>query len=400
MSREEIQIGKPLKEVASKKLSAAYGETVVSAMAKINKNFEEVYEKTDDIETDSERFIIDAGGAAIVEDGLSEIVVTGGRPTTFPNVIGSASAEIQGEDFSPGSTWGADSGYVAGSADVASIHGGYDSINNQSGSTIIHSDHSHLQYNSAGHSAIVGGAYVLISAGRAYAGGCQNTALEGSATVFPVAIGCSGTIVDANYGVALGGDNVEVHAEHSLATGKNLEIQTGHGYSRIAGRDADSFAYGSDTFGGLQINERNDCRSGIVVLREKTTDATLQTMGENITLPAGKVFSALIKVSLLAMADGSADANNDSNYEIAGWTGEFLFSWDGTNGYFADTGGTTGPSTNPLKSLTLVRDDITVGTTPTVVCNGGLLRVKVTGAASHTINWVAKMDIQASTLVS
>lgn len=388
MSQETIGVGNAAND--------GNGDPLRDAFIKVNNNFTDLFGQTGNIEnsTANRRLIGDtATGSA--EAGLTEIVILGGRDS-FPNVIGSNSATIVGADFTPGATWGADAGYVASSAGVASIIGGYDQINNQSGATIVHSDHSHIQYDSLGHSCILGGSYNLISAGRSVVCGSRNVAIEGN-QAFAGAFGTDGATVDASHSYVMGKD-ITCTGDYSIVVGRDVE--TAFDYSRVFGRDGGAPGLYTDTFVVPQLVEANDVRSWSGVYKKRTTDATLTNMDSLLNLPSGKVFAAVIKVSVVAMRDGSVDdGNGDSDYSAGAWEAEVLLTWDGTNGYIADLASQSGPSTSPTFNLTTIRDNITVGAVPHIAINTGALRPKVTGVASTIINWVAEMRV-VSTLVS
>ena len=103
----------------------------------------------------------------------TNIIAGGGRSGNFPNKIGSPT-KPNGLDVTPFG-WVDDTGYVAGSASVATITGGYDGIQNQLAGVICGGGHNFMPYNVFAHSFIGGGSYNVNAGGRgAIVGGRGN----------------------------------------------------------------------------------------------------------------------------------------------------------------------------------------------------------------------------------
>lgn len=180
-------------------------------------------------------FVINPSINTIDEDA-SVLTLSAAGSAAFPNHIGSVTAEIQGVSYSPGA-WSNAGTYVDGSADASSILGGYDNINNAIGSVII-SNHSFIEYNSNGHSCIIGNSYGYIASGRATIIGSRNTSIEGGSNVFCLVIGGEGcSITQGNYQSIVNSRNGEVSSSgdyNSLFGGLDNSI-TGGTYNTVVG---------------------------------------------------------------------------------------------------------------------------------------------------------------------
>lgn len=426
------------------------GDPLRTAFDKVNDNFTEVYDAISNKGTDV--FVVNAADNSI--DGSVGVCFIAGGRAEDPNIIGSTGKPVR-NDLTP-TGWSNDTAYVSGSASVATIGGGYDHVNNQSAGTICGGGHNFIKYNADGHSTIVGGSYNIIAGARSFIGGGRGNAID-SSTAFGVVVGgddnellngddgfigggrlneisSSNCVVaggrnnrvSGQYGVIVGGDDNQVSGlyggiasglsnvvsgNYSFVHGRSNTVSASdsaafghtntvsHASSLAFGKDAQSRAEGTLTFSPGKVVELGDAQSSSWCTRVRTTNATVTNVSPTMAMPAGKIVAGTFKVMLIAMRDGSADANNDANYAQSSYQLEGGFHWDGTNGLFYDASGTTALGTSPTRNLTAIRDNITIATPPQLRLSAGSLRVAVTGIASTTINWVIRFDL-VTTLVS
>lgn len=196
---------------------------------------------------------------AIIDSQVSGSIVFDGR-SSFPNKIGVLNAKPVAEPTTGART--VDNGYVAGSANVASILAGYDNVNNALAGQIA-SQHGMLYYG-ADHTSIWGGSLNTIMSDTAYSvcvGGSNNTiqprgryaaiiagdqcTIETAATDDAsgfrsfiasstlcvaggrnaVIIGSRSCRIDSNYGVILAGESITLtNADHGVAAGNNITM--------------------------------------------------------------------------------------------------------------------------------------------------------------------------------
>lgn len=374
-------------------------------------------------------------------------VITGPGRSGFPNRIGHT-GKPAGADFMP-TDWADDSGYIDGAAIVTTISGGYDNVVNAIGSTICGGGHNFVKYNTGGHGFIGGGSYNLINAERsAIVAGRRNTITGGTGALFSF-IGCGddNNVIDTDYGIIIGGlsntvdstqfavivggnenevsniasvcvggyNNVVsgayssslggrdhiVGAYGSAAIGENVEIPVGRDFSFITGVDGIVRSEASVTQSRRKLVQDGDSQASTVVMAARTTNNTLTNMScgsgsSFIELDDTKISTGTMKVLLTAVRDGSADANNDSNYQQVSYSGEIGFYWDGTNGFLFTGSSQTSVGASPTINLTELaantNNHFVPGAAPHIAINTGAIRIKVTGIASTTINWVAKID--------
>lgn len=181
-----------------------------------------------------------------------------------------------------------------------------------------------------------------------------------------------------------------VSGSYSLVIGREHSIN--NAYVCATGEDVLSIADYSRWHGAGAINETGDKQAGSIVVGRATTSATLTTVSV-ADLADSKATAGFARVRVVAMRDGSPDANNDADYSSAAYSLDVAFAWDGTNFVLGDSGGST---TSGERTMTEIYDGITIGA-PTVALSTGLLRVKVTGLASTTINWVIEVDFPMTT---
>lgn len=433
------------------------GDTLRVAFDKVNDNFDEVYSAIEVKGTD----VVIVNPVDNSTDGSVNCCFIAGGEAGGPNVIGSTGKPLF-SDFTP-TGWANDTGYVTGAADVATIGGGYDHVNNQIAGTICGGGHNFIKSNSSGHSIIGGGSYNIIAGGRSGIFSGRRNVIDSTVSFSFIGGGDDNELLnDADYSAIVCGLGNEVSSDHCfIGAGLNCDIGENATYSWVGSGSANiiansrtncwigagtgnqitggtnsaivsgsgnivsgsnslafgssntvsktnAFVFGSDvtafgsgiTVGTSKHVETGDAQAtGLFVTKARTTTTGFNTCNNTFDLPAGKVVAGVLKVTVIAMRDGSADANNDSDYSTAAWQSEVIWRWDGTNGYFATASATAGPSANPTINLTVIRDDITVAGTPRLAIDGGSLRLQVNGKATTTINWVARFEV-VNTLVS
>lgn len=336
---------------------------------------------------------------------VGALIMAPGR-STEPNFIGTTTAKPTGTDFNNSASWGLDTAYPAGTANVAGILSGYDHIVNQIAGVICGGGHNYIQYNVEGHSFIGGGSYNWIgaNAGRTtIVSGRNNKASGASAFTF----GFIGSGIDNNVGATFAS---VVNGARNNVTGSLSIVLNGNdntcNHSRVAMLGDWGFSAGDRTFNlsADRFVEAGDMQSVRQVQGCRTTDVTATvtsaaTTGSRfLVVPAGKFASWVVRVMLVAKRDGSADANNDANYASAAWSGEFLVEWNGS-AYIASALTQVGPAASVNTALTVIRDNIGITTTPVLLFSSSSLRCQVVGLATTRINWVASFDA-VQTLVS
>jgi len=158
-------------------------------------------------------------GDNTIESGLATCTIGGGGNSSFPNLIGST-GKPAGTGFTP-IDWDNDSSYVAESASVATICGGYDHVNNQIAGTICGGGHNFIKYNLDGHSFIGGGSYNLISGARAViCGGQANTVTGGT---FGAILGGNDNNATGRCAVILGGEDNDINGDYAIGYGRRAK---------------------------------------------------------------------------------------------------------------------------------------------------------------------------------
>lgn len=376
------------------------GDPLRTAFDKCNDNFDELYEVDSQFtfDTVNDNYIYTQHG--ILDDATCNGVFILGGTTGLPHRVGNTANTPVTAPSTPPTSWGADSGYPGGAVVVNCI-GGYDTIVNQTGGGTMMANHCHVKYNVNGHSYIVGGSGCVIVGSRSGIFASRESEIGGSSSTFNTILSADNSeIQSASYCLLTGlNNNIASGGHFSMILGRDCDVITNHEAAFIQGRYADSPAPYSHCIGNAVL-ENNDLRRWVQVDYKRTTNATTSNptyLGS--ALPAGKTTSGLLRVIVTALQDGSADGDASGNYDVASWSGDVGFRWDGTNGYLYTASGTAGPSSDPSVALTTIRDNITCAAVPSVSINTGLLRVKVTGNASKTINFIISMEV-VSTLVS
>lgn len=379
-----------------------------------------------------------------VGTGVTNAWMIGGS-TSQPNYIGTSAHMplVPGT----GADWALDTGYDGRSAEigVTSILGGYDNVANQTGGGVVMGNHAFLKYNADGHGLIIGGSQCLIAGGRSsivgsltsqidatsrfgVITGSENCKIQGAIsssviasrdctlqgdysacivglanadaatsryTLFAASRSC--TVTGNSEYLIIGGYGSSVATSvYAIVMGLNTAIK--HHHTLLRGSDTDTPVPYSDTI-GVQLVERNDCRSWKNIGYLRTTNATIANTNGSVILPAGKTTSGLLRITITALQDGSADGDASGNYAVGSWAADIGFRWDGTNGYFYTASGASAVAAGPTQTIAAIRDDIGCAALPQMAISTGLLRCQVSGKAATTINWVIRFEV-ISSLVS
>jgi hypothetical protein len=319
-----------------------------------------------------------------------------GGQTKPVGIAGSNSDPAAPVNTARGVPWTDDLAYVAGSADVTTIVGGYDHVCNQIAGSIIGGGHHFIPYNSGGHSTIVGGS-VGKNAGSysIIAGGTNNTiGVAAQAGIFAGSNNvtsslCSGILAGANteigsnntYSSVIGGRYSIIGANggyNAILSGQSNTIQDNHKYVVLLGRDAKSEITGTFTQGRTKLVNLGDCQSTIITFGIRTTSAsaTNMTASEGFFWALGSVACAVVVNCTLVGIDEATGATSAYSY-----TG--VVKWDGsTTASVNDAGGSA--STRPF---TQIVDGIGVAGLPVLASSTGAIRPQVQGKEATNIKW-------------
>lgn len=156
----------------------------------------------------------------VIEAALTTAVIIGGT-AGYPSLIGSTGKPVA-SDFTP-TDWADDVGYVAGTANITIIGGGYDHVNNQEAGTICGGGHNFIKYNANGHSFIGGGSYNLVSGARSAIVGGRRSTISGASSVFSF-IGAGDDLnIVGSYSAIIGGLDCDVAGGYALAFGRRAK---------------------------------------------------------------------------------------------------------------------------------------------------------------------------------
>jgi len=183
----------------------------------------------------SDNFVVNAEDNS-AESGLLVATILGGR-SGWPNTIGTT-GKPQGSEYSP-SGWADDLDYVAGSASIATISGGYDNVVNQLAGTIAGGAHNFIKYNSVGHSIIGGGSYNLVSAGRAGIFSGQRNTVTGNGKVFSYIGGGEENSITGSFSAIPGGRLNSVSGDYAMAFGRRAKAAANGAVALSDSTDAD-----------------------------------------------------------------------------------------------------------------------------------------------------------------
>lgn len=317
--------------------------------------------------------------------------------------------------------WSNDTGYVSGSATVATILGGYDHVCNQIAGTCIGGGHNYIQYNVNGHATILGGSSNRVAAGRggtfastdgtllgtatgsvigggsgntiggtnaAIMAGSENVALgngssiiggssnQASATNSAIIGGSSNTIYSgAANAVVLGGTSNTVGASATYSAVAGTSNSCDHTGSLVSGRDGVSDSPYSLTIARSKLVTAGDAQTTTTTMGVRTTSTTLTSLVTAI-IPTAVKMAIGIRSIVIAM--------DESTGESAMFTWDGLAQWDGSSATtFYDSAGS-----GTTRNFTQIVDNIGCGAVPMWAGNSSL-RPKVTGKTSTNIKWVA-----------
>jgi hypothetical protein len=392
---------------------------------KINDNFSELYPKVDQIGGNFANSQTIVGEWNTIDSSVLYASVTGGSDTQ-PNRVGST-LPLVGTGASPGgAAWGADSSYTPDSPTVTVVHviGGYDSINNAIGSSIVGSNHSMIKKTTAGHNLIAGGSYNLIVGARSsivgsstcaitenaeYAFVCGSTLCEVTGDhVFVCAQNATisgddcfafgdGLTISGNNNFAFG-EGITLSSGYNYAVGNTINVSGGyawaHGFSltathfgsRVFGRNGTSPATYSDSMCRIQMTEADDARSFRQEQTVRTTGTSLTNTVDGITWPSTKITVGHLHVKVVGM--------RESDGAMAVYEGTYAFRWNGpgNTGYFGNPSGNNSGA-GPTLNLVAVIDELSLATVPNLRMNTGLLRLQVAGLDATNIKWHAQFEI-------
>ncbi len=297
-------------------------------------------------------------------------------------------------DAEAGVPWTNDTAYPTGTADVATILGGYDHVNNQLAGTILGGGHHYLQYSLSGHGTIVGGSNHRNAGGYgAIVGGTQNTIGAGN---YGAVLAGANNLVLGTYAVTIGGykhritaagiQSVVVGGEENRIEEDRAVILGGqrnvvaHSHSVVMGADAKSEATGYLSIGTKALTFVGDSLAfhGNLSLRTVGSASGNMSSVNNVLPVVGNDYDASLAVEMMLIARDEATGDT-SSFKI-----EAVGKWDGTTyELFKDgSGGTSEPSFDVLL------DQIGV-TVPKLAFNTGALRPRVYGKTGANVKWSA-----------
>ncbi|MBT8489856.1 MAG: hypothetical protein KJN62_02290 [Deltaproteobacteria bacterium] len=389
----------------------------------------------------TQNFSLDPAVNTIDSSAYRCINITAGD-SLFPNKIGAASKPV-GTDYTNPSSWADDTGYVTGSASVASINGGYDNVNNQQAGIIGGGGHHYIQYHVNGHSLIVGGSYNWISSYRSAIFGGTDNRLDGNFGFSAVLSGFTNRITGtSSYSVIIGGNNntnsstsdynlqfgdtntmsstaflgVQMGRDHTMsAASRSIQIGgdangrtsgingaaiSGDNNTQTANRSAcitgsscnDNGNVGAVLFGdnARGINSANSLIQGGGTLTVNGDSQSFRAIQNGLTTsatdvqPASSEFIELDDTrETVVTGRVRVTAWNVTTSEEAGWSLDFVAFWDGT------TDRINGSTTDV--ALTAIYNPGAIDA-PLLALNTGSMRIRFQGMAGETIRYVADYD--------
>ena len=315
-----------------------------------------------------------------------------GSATRPLGVAGTNSDPAAAADATMETPWVADTGYVAGSAGVSTILGGYDHVNNQLAGTVVGGGHNFIQYNVNGHSAIFGGANNRISGGRSTIVGGSSCTINGGANIGVIVGGeyntCQGSrsvilgglsnqvISTATYSAVVGGRSNTINAgvDYGVIISGQGNLVT-HDYAVVMGNNGISDAVGALTISRTKLSKDGDCQTTIHEFGIRTTNATIANMTQYFTLVSSDKAALAIRAQIVAIDEATG--------ALAVYVWDGGMTWDGTStATFYDAGG-SGASRN----FTQIVDSIGCAAVPVWSGTTAAVRPKVTGKAATNIKW-------------
>jgi hypothetical protein len=417
------------------------GETGSSVRTKLN----EIIAVANQFEfTNSERNINVRPSINYIDPTVKICVVAGGGDS------GSSTRPYEAAGATNRNEIGANASYVAGTANYATISGGYDHRNDQLAGTIGGGGHNLLNYQgnhgtigggslnsvlAASHYSVIAGgtshiigetaaaAYSTIGGGQlnkikaatnnTISGGSTNT-IEGGTLYSVIGGGFSNSInssAEANIicsgransitgaatwtGIVGGRDNttaavgsfigagrentINASASYAVAFGERHSVGATGLYSLSFGQRVSAVVRGSLNFAGGDFGSVVGSQQGTsFTVGRQTTDATLTelTSAGSSVVPLPPSNSAWAgRITVIGRQQGSTN--------VAMWSWDFGIS-RATGNIVIKYGGT---------APTALVDDITVGAVPEIQSGTSAFRIRVTGKAATSIDWVARVDL-------
>lgn len=398
-------------------------------------------------------YIDSSAQSLVVTCGLSSMPSKIGSPTRPVGSAGSISSPSAPVDADRGVPWADDSGYVAGEADVSTIIGGYDHINNQIAGTIIGGGHHFIPYNVGGHSTIIGGSNSNCSGNYAViAGGTQNTIINGTNAKCAAIVGGEKSLVSSDFSGTLGGYNSQIFSGTSYSAivgGRDCKIQGAASYAAICGGNSNT-AEGqySGIFAGYNHTLLGASTASVIVGGSASAIASTAThsaiiAGKTNSVANGHNFSVLIgqdakseaaggltigRAKLVNAGDCQASTlvwgqrtttasletmvmNDNAQWNISSpgmacVINAIIIGVDQSNNNMAAysyTGsakwtGSNGEAadsggTGATRNFTQIVDQIGVAGLPLISVSSGSIRPRIYGKAATNIKWTCKMDI-------
>lgn len=378
------------------------------------------------IDPAAESCVISGGG----RDGTSTRVIEPG--TTFRNEIG------------------ANASYVAGTADLATIAGGYDHRNDQLAGTISGGGHNLLSY-TGDHGTIAGGSFNSVVGASNYctiSGGTLNTIGQDGAALHAVISGGNGNLIRQGNNNVIGGgftNNISGGAATSVVSGGVFNtITSSANNNTISGGNNNSItgAASAAVIAGGNTGSTAAVGSFIGAGRENTIASGAvysAAVGDRVNVSAAAAFSFSFGERTSAIVQGSLNGTGRDFGSVIGscqfttfvvgrqttdatltqltsegsgtfpipannsaWAGRItvigrergttnvaMWSWDFG---FAKATGNLVIKYGGTAPAALV-DDITVGAVPVISAGTSSFRIAVTGKAATEIDWVARVDV-------
>jgi hypothetical protein len=354
----------------------------------------------------------------------------------------------------PGTTFrneiGANASYVAGTAALATIAGGYDHRNDQLAGTISGGGHNLLSY-TGDHGTIGGGSFNSVVGASNYCvinGGTLNTIGQDGAALHAVIGGGNGNLIrQGNNNTISGGitNNISGGASRSVVAGGVSNTITSSAESNsISGGTSNSItgSANSATIAGGNTNTTAAIGSFIGSGRENTINSAAAyagAVGDRVSVGAAAAYSFSFGERTSAVVLGSLNGTGRDFGSVVGscqfstfvvgrqttdatltqltsegsgtfpippnnsaWAGRItvigrergttdvaIWSWDFG---LAKATGNIVIKYGGTAPAALV-DDITVGAVPAITSGTSSFRIAVTGAAATSIDWVARVDL-------
>jgi hypothetical protein len=370
------------------------------------------------------------------------VIAGGGQTGTSTRVI------------EPGTTFrneiGANASYVAGTADLATISGGYDHRNDQLAGTISGGGHNLLSY-TGDHGTIGGGSFNSVVGASNYctiSGGTLNTIGDSGAALHAVISGGRENLIKSgNNNTISGGISLTIQggsAASVISGGINNGINSSGNNNVVGGGNGNTItgSAANATIGGGLTNTTAALSSTVFGGRENTINSGAvyaAAVGDRVSVAAAGAFSLSFGQRTSATVQGSLNGTGRDFGSVVGscqfttfvvgrqttdatltqltsegsttfpvppdnsaWAGRItvigrergttnvaMWSWDFG---FAKATGNLVIKYGETAPAALV-DDITVGAVPAITSGTSSFRIAVTGKAATSIDWVARVDL-------